>query len=183
MMEEHNAASPPLPVVAPAFSNAQALPNLVALSVLSFGIYPTYWLYRNLKLIKEHKRLAISPAGRTFVAFIPLIGLLFFKDQLQFFAETTSAAGVAESYSPWGRTLGFMAISALAELPNPWWVLATAAVVFLLPVQKALNAYWAIEQPGLPIRRGLTGGETALLIVCGVLWALIVAASLINVEP
>jgi hypothetical protein len=173
----------PHPMVAsPAsgFSHAQPLQNLVVLSVVSFGIYPTYWLYRNLKALKQHKRLAISPGWRTFGAFIPLIGLLFFKEQLQLFADTATADGVPVPYSPWGRTLGFGLISAMAELPGGWSALAVGAVIFLLPVQRMLNEVWAIEQPGLPIRQRFSTGEGVLLVVCAVLWGLIIALSLIG---
>jgi len=167
-------------VPATGFSNAQPLQHLVVLSVVSFGIYPTYWLYRNLKALKQHKSLAISPGWRTFGAFIPLIGLLFFKDQMQLFAETAAADGVPPTFSPWARTLGFAFVSAMAELPNPLPVVATFAVLFLLPVQRVLNEVWAIEQPGLPMRQRFSAREIALLAVCGVLWVLIIALSLVG---
>jgi hypothetical protein len=105
---------------------------------------------------------------------------LFFKDQMQLFAETAAADGVAPAFSPWARTLGFAFVSTMAELPNPMPVAATFAVLFLLPVQRALNEMWAIEQPGLPMRQRFSAGEIALLAACGVLWVLLIALSLIG---
>jgi len=174
-----NEALPPI-TGAPAvqFSNAQSLQHLVVLSVVSFGLYPTYWMYQNLRLLKAHKRLSISPGWRTFGAFIPLIGLLFFKDQLQLFAETAAVDGAVVTFSPWARTIGFTVWSLLAELPNPWWVLATGAVLVLLPVQRALNEYWAIEQPGLVMRQRFSSGEITFLVVCGAVWLLVIAAAI-----
>lgn len=171
---------PPATDVPGAFSNAQPVQHLIVLSIVSFGLYPTYWMYENLRALKLHKQLSISPGWRTFGAFIPLIGMLFFKDQLQLFAESAAADGVRVDFSPWGRTLAFTAASLLGELPTPWWIVATSAALVLVPVQRALNAYWAVEQPGLPIRRRLSAGESALLIVCGLVWVLILAAALVG---
>jgi hypothetical protein len=158
-------------------SNAQPLQHLVVLSVLSFGLYPSYWLYRNLQLLKAHERLSISPVWRTFLAFIPLIGWPIFKDQLQLFAETAAAAGVESAISPWPHTLGFQLVGAAAWLlPLPWGACGTAAVLFLLPTQRTLNAYWRIEQPAGMASSGYSIGEVALAAVCAVLWALMFAA-------
>jgi len=68
----------------------------------------------------------------------------------------------------------------MAELPIPLPVVATFAVLFLLPVQRVLNEVWAIEQPGLPMRQRFSAREIALLAVCGVLWVLIIALSLVG---
>jgi hypothetical protein len=158
-------------------SNAQPLQHLLVLSVVSFGLYPSYWLYRNLKLLKAHKGLSISPLWRTFFAFIPLIGWPIFKDQLQLFAETAVAAGVESAISPWPQTLGFQLVSATAWLvPLPWGACAAAAVVFLLPAQRALNAYWGIEQPACAATSRYSAGEVVFAAVCALFWALMLAA-------
>jgi len=171
----------PAATIGSAFSDAQPLRNFVVLSIVSFGLYPTYWLYKNLRSIKAHKGLSISPGWRTFAAFIPLIGLLFFKDQLQLFLDVTASGGATTRFSPWGRTLGFNLISAaMLELPMPWALLTTAAVVFLLPVQQALNEYWTIEQAGVPVRERFSAGETALLIACGFAWVLVLVAGIVG---
>jgi hypothetical protein len=163
------------------FSNAQPVRKFILLSIASLGLlYPPYWMYRNLKILKAHKRLSISPGWRTFAAFIPLIGLLFFKDQLQLFGEVAGGAGAPTRFSPWGRTLAFNLVSAAAfELPLALAVLtAIAAMIFLLPVQQALNEYWTIEQPGAPLRQRFSGGEVAFLVTCGVTWVLLLVLSI-----
>lgn len=158
------------------FSNAQPLQHLVVLSVVSLGLYPSYWLYRNLKLLKAHRGLSISPLWRTFFAFIPVLGWPIFKDQLQFFAETAAAAGVESTILPWPQTLGFQLVSATAwVVPLPWGACAAAAVVFLLPAQRALNAYWGIEQPSCVATDRYSAGEIAFAAVCAVFWALMFA--------
>ena len=65
---QNDAPSTTARAVHPAFSNAQPQQNLVVLSVVSFGLYPTYWLYRNLRLLRAHRNLSIKPAWRTFFA-------------------------------------------------------------------------------------------------------------------
>src|SRR5690349_14812734 len=97
--------APTVPHTDAGFSNAQPLRHLVVLSVVSLGVYPPYWLYRNLKLLAAHRGLSISPFWRTFVAFLPVIGWPIFKDQLQLFAESAESAGVASTIAPWPHTL------------------------------------------------------------------------------
>ncbi len=178
---QSNAPSTTARAAGPSFSNAQPQQNLVVLSVVSFGLYPAYWLYRNLKALKAHRNLSINPAWRTFVAFVPLIGWPVFKDQMQLFLETAAADGVATAVSPWGCTLGFQLVSMTTwVLPLPWFVFGNAAVIFLLPVQRALNAYWAVEQPDVPARQGYSAGEAVLIVACSLVWLLIVAVSFIG---
>jgi hypothetical protein len=158
-------------------SNAQPLQHLVVLSIVSLGLYPSYWLYRNLKLLKAHDGLSIRPIWRTFFAFIPVIGWPIFKDQLQLFAETAAAAGVESAIAPWPQTLGFQLVSAAGWLmPLPWGACAAAAVLFLLPAQRTLNAYWATEQPACVASSRYSLGEIAFAAVCAVFWALMFAA-------
>ena len=158
-------------------SNAQPLQHLIVLSAVSLGLYPSYWLYRALKQLKAHKGLSISPFWRTFLAFLPVIGWPIFKDQLQLFAETVSAAGVESAIAPWPQTLGFQLMSATAwVVPLPWGACAAAAVVFLLPSQRALNAYWALEQPACAVPSQYSAGEVAFAVACTVFWALLFTA-------
>lgn len=163
------------------FSNGQSLRHLLVLSVVSLGLYPSYWLYRNLKLLAAHRGLAISPVWRTIVAFLPVIGWPIFKDQLCLFAECAESAGVASEIAPWPHTLGFQVVTTAAwVVPLPWSLLGYAGVVFLFPAQRTLNAYWAAVQPGRPLRSRYSGGEIALAVVCAVLWAMLLAALFIG---
>jgi hypothetical protein len=173
-----DAVAPAVPASGTSFSNGQPLRHLVVLSVISFGLYPVYWLYRNLTLLKDHQQLAISPLARTFVAFLPIVGWPTFKDQLQLFAATAEAAGVENTIRPWPQTLGFQLVSAaMWVVPLPWGALGNAAAVpFLLPAQRALNAYWMNQQPGRPMRSDYSAGEITLAIGCGIVWGLLLVA-------
>lgn len=168
--------APTLRASSPALSNAQPLQHLVVLSIVSFGLYTSYWLYRNLKLLKAHGGLSISPLWRTFFAFIPVLGWPIFKDQLQLFAETAAAAGVESAIAPWPQTLGFQLVSAAGWLvPLPWGAFAAAAVIFLLPTQRALNAYWGTAQPGSVLSSRYSIGEIAFASLCAIFWGLMFA--------
>lgn len=176
-----DAIAPTVPASEAGFSNAQPVRHLVVLSVVSLGLYPPYWLYRNLKLLAAHKGLSISPVWRTFFAFLPVLGWPIFKDQLQLFAEIAEHAGVASAIAPWPQTLGFQLVSALAWIvPMPWSLVGNAGVIFLLPAQRTLNAYWAAEQPGRATRTGYTGGEVVFAVVCALMWGLLLAALFIG---
>lgn len=162
------------------FSNGQRPIHFVVLSIVSFGLYPPYWLYRNLRAIALHRGMSISPFWRTFGAFIPLAGLFIFADQLRFFASMARGSGVEAGYSPWLLTIGFFAASVFVLLPDPWWLVGILSPLALVPVQRALNAYWAAEQPGMQVRNGYSGGEVVLILVCLILWAIVVTALFIT---
>jgi hypothetical protein len=154
---------------------------VLLLSVASFGIYPAYWLYRNLKQVAVQRGASISPFWRTFIAFVPVLGWPVFKDQLEWFAESATTAGARSEIRPWPHTLGFQLVStAVWVLPMPWALAGNAAAVFLLPAQRTLNAYWAVEQPDVPMREEYTAGEIAFALVCAVLWVLVLAALFIG---
>jgi hypothetical protein len=174
---QSDAVAPAVPAPETGFSNAQPIRHLVVLSVVSLGLYPPYWLYRNLKLLAAHRALSISPFWRTSFAFLPVIGWPIFKDQLQLFAEAAEAAGVPSAIAPWPHTLGFQLISAVAWLvPTPWSMFGNAAVIFLLPAQRTLNAYWAVAQPGRPTRTAYSAGEVVFAVVCALIWGVLLAA-------
>jgi hypothetical protein len=176
-----DAVAPTVPATDAGFSNAQPVRHFVVLSVVSLGLYPPYWLYRNLKLLKAHKGLSISPMWRTFFAFVPVLGWPIFKDQLQLFAETAESAGVASAIAPWPHTLGYQLVSAVAwVVPMPWSVLGNAGVIFLLPAQRTLNAYWAAEQPGRVTRTDYSSGEVVFAVVCAIIWGVLLAALFIG---
>ncbi|MEO8629031.1 MAG: hypothetical protein ABI612_13150 [Betaproteobacteria bacterium] len=125
--------APAAPVDAPLF--AVPLRKLVLLSVCSLGIYQLYWFYRNWQLIKIHTGEDISPFWRTALA--PLYCYQCFSrirdcEQAPYFIDVLPAGFLAT---------GWIATTLMwrLRLPEPFWLISTLSVLFLLPVQMRAN--------------------------------------------
>jgi hypothetical protein len=154
------------------FSNAQPVWHFVLLTIVTFGIYEIYWFYRNWKHLKFHKDLDISPGWRTVGLFVPIYGIVLAYRQLRDIRDFSKEAGVDKTYSPGWILFGWLILSALCKLPEPFWLLSFLSVWPLAVVQEVLNSYWEKEQPELPIRIKFSDGEIALLVIGAIILVL-----------
>lgn len=151
------------------FSNAQPVWHFVFLSIVTFGIYDIYWFYRNWKYLKVHKSLDISPGWRTAGLFVPIYGIVLAYRQLRDIRDFSKEAGIDKTYSPGWILFGWLILSALGRLPDPFWLLSFLSVWPLAVVQGVLNSYWEKEQSELPARTKFSGGQIALLVIGGIM--------------
>jgi len=146
--------------------------------LLSFGIYGTYWLYKNWRFLKERDLLNIRPFWRA------VFGVLFIYSLLNTIKEypetqricpaTFSAGGLSAaliSLSVIGNALGRSNETAVSVLGI---VITLTAFVFILPVQKYINAVNEIISPRPHFHPWSTGN-----IVCAsfgvIIWLLLIA--------
>jgi uncharacterized membrane protein len=142
------------------------------LTIVTFGIYEIYWFYRNWKHLKFYKDLDISPGWRTVGLFVPIYGIVLAYRQLRDIRDFSKEAGVDKTYSPGWILFGWLILSALCKLPEPFWLLSFLSVWPLAVVQEVLNSYWEKEQPELPIRIKFSDGEIALLVIGAIILVL-----------
>jgi hypothetical protein len=121
---------------------AVSLTKFVVLSICTLGLYELYWFYRNWRLIKVREGVSMVPALRAFFA-------VFFCYAL--FARVRDRAAQREI----GPTLaagplaaGWIITTVAARLPDPYWLIAFVAFVFLIPVQARVNRLNAEVAPG-----------------------------------
>ena len=116
----------------------------VLMFVCTFSFYQIYWFYKNWQLIKEREGFAglrISPVPRAIFA-------VFFCYQC--FARVRDYEHPA--LKP-GRlaagplAAGWIILSLLWRLPDPWWWLNTLTFLFVLPVQWRVNQINAAVAP------------------------------------
>jgi hypothetical protein len=110
-----------------------SLTKLVLLSTCTFGLYEIYWFYKNWQLVKHHEKSEISPVWRS------IFGTLFCYSLLR---RVQSKA--QENAVPMGSAgflaVGWIVVTILARLPDPYWLVSFLAVFFLVPVQSAINS-------------------------------------------
>jgi hypothetical protein len=110
-----------------------SLTKLVVMNFCTWGVYQFYWFYENWKLIQEREQSEISPFWRTFFAFIYCY-VLFQKVQ-----SAATSLEIRQSISPNALASGWLLLSLLLVLPDPYWLVNFLSVFFLIPVQQNAN--------------------------------------------
>ena len=105
--------------------------KLILMSICTFGIYEFYWFYKNWELIRDHQGVQCSPFWRTF--FAPIWAFSLFK----LIRDRAQSSGVPASFSPNGLAIGLIALYAVANLPDPFWLITFASFAPLLVVHTA----------------------------------------------
>jgi hypothetical protein len=146
--------------------------KLVLLSGCTFGLYELYWFYKNWQYIKEREGLDIRPFWRVFFGY-------FFC--YQFFSKVRDydRPELELSFLPAGPlTAGWILVTMLWRLPEPYWLLSNFAVVFLIPVQTRVNHVNNTVAPGHDRNSRLTWANWLVLVLGGGLLILDVIGSL-----
>lgn len=177
----------PIPVLGEPreFSSAQPVWQFVLLSVCSFGLYHLVWFYRNWHLLKAHRHLRVTPLLRTI--FAPIFVFSFYRSLFEITRPerdrslgTVYAAGYfftnLLSYVLGQLTGRHSLESILSLLTILILVLCIVNALCLVPAVRALNSFWEQQQPGLPMRRRLSGGAWVVIILGGLFWLLVLSS-------
>lgn len=145
--------------------------KLVVMSICTIGIYEFYWFYKNWDLVKERENLDIMPFWRAFFAFFFCYS--FFKK------VQTSAVAVSleRSLSPGLLATGWIIVTLLWKLPDPFSLITYFAVFFLLPVQAMVNDINEVIAPGHDKNSKFTGWNIFGVVAGGLFFLLILLGS------
>ena len=119
----------PMPVGAAYFHVAAW--KFIVLSIATFGIYELYWFYQNWRYIRERDHSDIWPFWR--MVFSPIWCFSLCRDVDRHGGSISTGAAI-------GITAGYVVISALAQMPDPWWLTGLLSFVPLLLVVAQINA-------------------------------------------
>jgi hypothetical protein len=139
--------------------------KLLVLSICTFGLYEVYWFYKNWQLVKRRESSDILPVMRS------LFGVFFcyslferVRDQAEKAGTSSIAAGLLAA--------GWIVLTVLWRLPDPYWLVTFLAVLFMLPVQQAINAINSQAAPGHDPNRTFSGWNITAVIIGGLFFAL-----------
>ncbi|GEM_PF-5201583 len=190
------------------YSNALDVGKLVVLSMLTMGAYNVYWMYRNWKHIKEVTNKRIRPVALTVAVLFPILDIILFSRQFAVIHKLTKKEGRRSFPLVWvcigygillllGWALFALSIQlgligdtslALGGLFVQMIITLLMALV-LIPIQLALNDFWAHclpgsarERPGSVTRTSYSSSEVAWIVVGG-LFLLLSFASLFMPPP
>jgi len=145
------------------YSRGQLPAHLVTLWVLTLGAYSFYWFYRNWRDLAEITNDEIHPGLRTLGLVVPFLNIYLAYQHFRVVGELTAADGDRLGYDPGVLTALFFSLVAIGNLFALWPISLLAALV-TVPVQSALNRFWARREDGLPVRESFEMYEVAIMI-------------------
>lgn len=156
----------------------QEIPTLnqfIVLSIMTWGLYNAWWMYKSWKTLKERFVLDIMPVMRTIFAIFFIYNLF---DRIQNYARNN---GYRETFSSAGLGLGFILLNLTGRLPEPFWLIALLAFVCLIPPYKALNyALLNMEYSDFKEQESFNTRQIVLIILGAAFWGLVLIGLLIG---
>ena len=149
-----------------------SLNKFIFLSIISFGLYELWWIYKAWDFFNQKEKLNINPALRTIFSIFFLISL--FNKILRYAKEK----GYSNNYSSILLFIGFFVANLLAKLPDPFWLIAILSFVFMILPFKALNFAKRNSTDFIVIEQTSYSGRQIALIVIGVIFWILVLLGL-----
>jgi hypothetical protein len=150
--------------------------KLVVMSVCTMGIYELYWFYKNWVLIKDRENIDIMPFWRAFFA-------VFFC--YSFFKKVQASAVAVSLDKPLSSGLlatGWIIVTLLWKLPDPFFLITYFAVIFLLPIQAMVNDINDIVAPAHDRNSKFAGWNIFGVIVGGLFFLLVLLGTFLPSE-
>jgi hypothetical protein len=166
-------------VVAPSASDATpiyfpvSLTKFVVMHFCTVGMYQLFWFYENWKLILERERSDASPFWKTFFMFIYCYAL--------FEKVRSSAVSLKTGHSISVHVLatGWLLLSSLWLLPDPYGLVALLSIVFLIPVQQAATRVNESLVPGHDRNERFTALNIVAVVIGGLLLVSVVIGAFV----
>jgi hypothetical protein len=131
---------PPMQEGQPIFFPVSTL-KLVVMSTVTFGIYEIYWFYINWKFIKQRTDSDIMPFWRA------LFGVFFCYSFFRAVKDEAVARGISFPSSPGLLAAGWIILTFLWRLPDPYWFVCFLAPLILVAVQSVINRLNTVVDP------------------------------------
>jgi hypothetical protein len=150
-----------------------SLTKFIVMHFCTVGMYQLYWFHENWKLILERERSGASPFWKTFFMFIYCY--IFFEKVRNSAAEIK----IPQSISVQFLATGWIVLSTLWILPDPYGLIALGSIVFLIPVQQAANRVNEVLVPQHDRNEGFTALNIVAVVIGGLLLATVVVGAFV----
>jgi hypothetical protein len=140
--------------------------KLLVMSIATFGVYEIFWFFANWQRMKKRGQ-NVSPFWRT------LFATIFCYSLFKTVKETATSSGIPARFSPGFLAVGWIVTTLMWRLPDPGWLVANAAVLFLLPVQKSMTDVNEALYPGHDPNARFTAWNVAAIAFGAVVFVLV----------
>ena len=152
-----------------------SLKKFIILSIISFGLYGVWWIYKAWKFYQQKEKPNINPALYTIFSIFFLISL--FKKVLGF----AKAKGYKYSYPTILLFVGFVGTNLLVKLPDPFWLIAILSFVFLIPPFQAFNFAKRNSSEFIVIEQtSYSGRQIAIIVIGAIFWILVLFGMIVT---
>ena len=149
--------------------------KFMIMAILTFGIYEIYWFYRNWVFVRDRDHLPIRPFWRAF--FAPL----WLQPLIVDINRTRDGGGITKNHAV-VLFVGYMVISGLWRLPDPFWLVSLLSFLPLLPVLTQIELLNVKCPQAIARNSAWTRRHWVLTALAGPL-VLLVIMSTLNVIP
>ena len=150
--------------------------KLAVMSLCTLGLYEYYWLYKNWKIVRDRTGENISPFWRTFFS-VFFVYQLFDRVRKQG-ADMPAVASLAAG----PLAAGWIVLSLLWKLPDPYWLITFLTIVLMLPVQGAINTLNAAAAPAHDRNDRFAGWNWVAIVLGGLIFVLAIIGTLMPGE-
>ncbi|MEO0686969.1 MAG: hypothetical protein AAFY76_18470 [Cyanobacteria bacterium J06649_11] len=148
--------------------------RLICLSIVSFGLYEAYWMYKNWQYIKKRDDLNIKPFWRG------IFGIFFCNSLLRrIYGDQEARAIQQPTFSASNLATGWIVLAVAANLisraPGIWAALVAGIVpsyLCLVPVQNYVNAVTQKTNANHTFHQW-SGGHIFCIVFGAILWVLL----------
>ena len=140
--------------------------KLIVMSTFTFGLYELYWFYRNWQHVKKNEESNIVPVLRA------IFGIFFCYAFFERVKEEADDLNTRSIPAGW-LAAGWILFSLFGRLPDPYWLLAFVASIFLLPVQISINAINQQIVPGHDSNNRFGAWNIVGIIIGSIFWVLV----------
>lgn len=167
--------------------------RIVVLSIISFGLYLFYWLYRTWDQYREHTGANVYPVWHALAMLVPIYGWFRFYAHCKAYRDLMDTQGVPHNLNLTGIMVLLIVSAALwSPIPTVWlnfylgesdirvlldlifdvislvgMLVATAVVC---RIQANFNRYWAAVDGALANRARYGRGAMVLAVLGAILW-------------
>lgn len=149
-----------------------SLAKLLVMSLCTFGFYQPFWLFSQWYYVKEREKPTISLLWRVFFA------IFFCYPLFRRIRATANAQNISPSFSPASCAVGWIIFVLMS--PTPLFLVSTFSVLFLLPVQRTVNAINLSADPGHDPNSTFTVLNKAAIAIGALLWLLAITGLIIS---
>lgn len=107
--------------------------KLIVMSLVTFGLYESYWFYKQWKMIRNRTGEGISPFWRA------VFPLFWCRSLFETIEASAVGHGVKFRLDPMAATVAWWGLSVCSRLPAPFWLLTFLSVAPLVLVQLTCN--------------------------------------------